>query len=833
MSAISAGADRAREKEKGTVMDKADGVCEIEKMAPAPGTFVVVPKPLRLEAGEDWQALPQQPVIAVRADADPTERYAAEVLQGDLRDYFAVEAEVSSDLAAATFVLGAIPDKARLGDLAKSERWKSLSAMPKVEGCRAEGYVIDWGGGRDNPADGADGVGGVREKILVLGTDPSGLLYGCFTLSQLLAKREGRLCLPHPLYVEDRPMMLERGRVGLARPIADAAYLKTLDEAARWRINVTYFGHPLTGKPGEKVGAPEAPAGMRETVAECHKRGMLVYGLVSMHGLLRRRERAVLVGNPDDAAYVEDLFEGLALGDADGFIFMFDDIPLYAPRDQLPGEHVGWCRLMKKVADRHGIKRLIFCPTPYGAWWNSSRANLDYHARFGAAEDLADLRTFFCPSTTKEIEAAKRAGLRNYVWWHNGVWDAGQGELRDYAEGVLQDLWAGVRRVEWAWYYGYEISPEMVNELRTIGERTRYIWVCGNGDATWCNYSWNPKEYDPDRSEAWVAEALFGRGAGAPYSTTIRHIREQAIALHKGKPTAEEFEASDATAQEALATLEKLIHQTERPGLWPLETRMEHRRKLEDGLRTLRRRALEPVVDSGSRLFVGSTQARLATRARGYPIRFTLDGARPGEDSALYDAPIPIDRTVTLAARAEAPPAFHVDAPLMMEKLVKAEPLSPPRTETLAPGLAYKYVEGMFNRVDEIDEGAEGRTGCVEDFTLEAAEREEWFALIFTGFIEAPRTGVYTFFVDSDDGSRLYVGDRAVVDNDGQHGPRERSGAIALEAGKHPIRLVYFQFGGEKSLALCWEGPDLPRQRIPAQALSHGPHRPPRPRPRE
>jgi signal transduction histidine kinase len=59
----------------------------------------------------------------------------------------------------------------------------------------------------------------------------------------------------------------------------------------------------------------------------------------------------------------------------------------------------------------------------------------------------------------------------------------------------------------------------------------------------------------------------------------------------------------------------------------------------------------------------------------------------------------------------------------------------------------------------------------------------------------------------------------AVVDNDGVHGMIEKSGAVYLPAGRHPIRVEWFN-GVEKSgLQVDYAGPGLSRQRIPDTAL--------------
>jgi len=58
------------------------------------------------------------------------------------------------------------------------------------------------------------------------------------------------------------------------------------------------------------------------------------------------------------------------------------------------------------------------------------------------------------------------------------------------------------------------------------------------------------------------------------------------------------------------------------------------------------------------------------------------------------------------------------------------------------------------------------------------------------------------------------------VDNDGIHPMKVESGTVFLQAGANPIRVAWFNGPGELGLTLEYEGPDLPRQRIPASVLS-------------
>jgi hypothetical protein len=72
-------------------------------------------------------------------------------------------------------------------------------------------------------------------------------------------------------------------------------------------------------------------------------------------------------------------------------------------------------------------------------------------------------------------------------------------------------------------------------------------------------------------------------------------------------------------------------------------------------------------------------------------------------------------------------------------------------------------------------------------------DRYEWFAIDYSGRFWIEKPGLYRFELTSDDGSRLYIDDRLVVNNDGLHPPETRIEALTLEGGIHQIRVSYFQ----------------------------------------
>ncbi len=90
---------------------------------------------------------------------------------------------------------------------------------------------------------------------------------------------------------------------------------------------------------------------------------------------------------------------------------------------------------------------------------------------------------------------------------------------------------------------------------------------------------------------------------------------------------------------------------------------------------------------------------------------------------------------------------------------------------------------------------------------------------MFTGYLDVPTTGMYTLYTESDDGSRLKIGTSTVVNNDGLHGMVEQSGQIALAAGRHSLRVEFFERGGGAGLIVRWVGPGIAKQVIPAERL--------------
>ncbi len=143
----------------------------------------------------------------------------------------------------------------------------------------------------------------------------------------------------------------------------------------------------------------------------------------------------------------------------------------------------------------------------------------------------------------------------------------------------------------------------------------------------------------------------------------------------------------------------------------------------------------------------------------------------------IYEMPGPhpdtswISPPLTPPAQGRVPPA--IVAPNCAARLPDFEALKP---------IGRIYTTTLNVPVRDFREGFPGVTG-----------RIEWFAIDYTTRFWIEKPGKYSFLLDSDDGSILYVDGRKVIDNDCVHPTTVATGAARLEGGIHEMRVSYFQ----------------------------------------
>jgi hypothetical protein len=213
-------------------------------------------------------------------------------------------------------------------------------------------------------------------------------------------------------------------------------------------------------------------------------------------------------------------------------------------------------------------------------------------------------------------------------------------------------------------------------------------------------------------------------------------------------------------------------------------------------------------------------------------IRYTLDGKDPTATSKKYEKPILITGSAAITLKVLASDGTRTATAKAVFTKTKGKPGEAVSRREL--GLEWGLYQGKWEFLPEFTSLIPSVTGVWPAPELAAYRKVEAYAamtekvgLRFVGYLDVPVEGAYTLETISDDGSRLWLDDELVVDNDGGHGMRIRSGRVALREGLHRVRLDYFQGTGSSGLEVWWTSDaGIRRSRVPDSAWLHNPAKP-------
>jgi len=226
---------------------------------------------------------------------------------------------------------------------------------------------------------------------------------------------------------------------------------------------------------------------------------------------------------------------------------------------------------------------------------------------------------------------------------------------------------------------------------------------------------------------------------------------------------------------------------------------------------------IPPKITSQHNIFIHYADVKITTERENIKIHYTLDGSEPTSSSPIINGAIRLTNSARVSAS-----AFRDGNPVSKivhsdyEKISSRPGLIKIKKN---PGLRYNYYEGAWDSLPDFRSMDIKKQGIISNFDISVREQNEFFGFVFEGLIYIQKEGIYSFYTDSDDGSRLYIGDRVIVDNDGLHGMSEEAGSIALSIGYHSFRATYFEKTGGNQLVISYQGPDIEKQVIPYELL--------------
>jgi len=124
--------------------------------------------------------------------------------------------------------------------------------------------------------------------------------------------------------------------------------------------------------------------------------------------------------------------------------------------------------------------------------------------------------------------------------------------------------------------------------------------------------------------------------------------------------------------------------------------------------------------------------------------------------------------------------------------------------EEKTPGVHYEFYDGLFPSIPDYSAIQSVMQGIVEkvDLRLVNTSEKRSYSIVYSGYIQFPKAGLVRIGIGSDDGSKLYLNNHMVIDNDLAHGFQTLTRWVRVPQGLVPFRVEYIEVGGDRGLEL-------------------------------
>ena len=225
-------------------------------------------------------------------------------------------------------------------------------------------------------------------------------------------------------------------------------------------------------------------------------------------------------------------------------------------------------------------------------------------------------------------------------------------------------------------------------------------------------------------------------------------------------------------------------------------------------------------LKEGDKYFLNKTTIELSCATEGAKIYYTLDGSNPDSTKTLYTTSFTISKTCDFKSRAYAnnmEPGYLTQIPF-----IKSDHSNRVHLSDLKEGLNCKYYEGIYRSIYDFALDSPVKSEVVSNFKQGINDRDEWFALSFSGYINIEKEGLYQFAVTMNDGGALKIDGNELFESDGR---KEKAmtqyGFIWLSTGLHPVKFDFYQCSDEFKLDFKWKVQGEKLASIPSKFLLH------------
>lgn len=210
-------------------------------------------------------------------------------------------------------------------------------------------------------------------------------------------------------------------------------------------------------------------------------------------------------------------------------------------------------------------------------------------------------------------------------------------------------------------------------------------------------------------------------------------------------------------------------------------------------------------------------QVEISSRYPDAKVYYTTDGSIPTSESNEYKTPFTVDKSCVVKARSFSSHGKSVVTDGYF-RILKSNPEN---------GVSVSFYKGQdwtsvpdFSKLTPVKNWTANEIHIDQQVVQSLLEKDRSsFGLLFHSQLDIEKEGDYTFYLQSDDGSVLYIDGTQVVNNDGDHGVIEKEGTVRLMAGRHELSIGFINVGGGYWIEAFCKGPDTPKQILPADKL--------------
>lgn len=195
-------------------------------------------------------------------------------------------------------------------------------------------------------------------------------------------------------------------------------------------------------------------------------------------------------------------------------------------------------------------------------------------------------------------------------------------------------------------------------------------------------------------------------------------------------------------------------------------------------------------------------------------IKYTIDGSMPSNSSNSYTKPFKVAQNTVVKS------AIFTDSKI--SSMVN-EAFFRVKASTLKMPVSYEvfYLSNLESIpfLESLTPNAKGN--CFEITSDEIKELIKDNTVVrFKSNITIDKEDTYIFFTRSDDGSILKINNEMIVNNDGDHGVKEKAGKVHLKPGIYSIETVWFNGEGGGWLDVFYKSSTIPKQILPTSILT-------------